>query len=333
MPVRSQTLQLSSSTPGAAHHMLMFTPHAPCSLYARSVGRSVSLANLMQDAATYLYLYPYQEETAAQHNTGDPYTMPRWLPWLVDEWNGPMPETRSTNGAGPPPAGAGAGTAKVFEGPETHSSQPAPSIPSVSTGAGTLGTGDWDCDYDCDRGGVVCGIVNCVDGGGRGGWGDDDTYRQKPIPATIHNPQSTSEAQVLSSIGKHGSWVGREAWPEDGRRGRGGEWACVGRQRRTTVRHVLRTAYPSRSLLRSPLTSVIVRWSLVNEPSPSAGTKGWRRRGPEKRGALVPSNWEECPSFSGFCDVRISGTGNTGRAGPSHWEQEDWNRVPKVGPA
>ncbi|UQC89511.1 uncharacterized protein CLUP02_15042, partial [Colletotrichum lupini] len=69
MLVRSQTLQLSSSTPGAAHHMLMFTPHAPCSLYARSVGRSVNLANLMQDAATYLCLYPYQEETAPQHST------------------------------------------------------------------------------------------------------------------------------------------------------------------------------------------------------------------------------------------------------------------------
>ncbi|KAK1531180.1 hypothetical protein CPAR01_10829 [Colletotrichum paranaense] len=69
MLVRSQTLQLSSSTPGAAHHMLMFTPHAPCSLNARSVGRSVNLANLMQDAATYLCLYPYQEETAPQHST------------------------------------------------------------------------------------------------------------------------------------------------------------------------------------------------------------------------------------------------------------------------
>ncbi|KXH32240.1 hypothetical protein CNYM01_11087 [Colletotrichum nymphaeae SA-01] len=168
--------------------------HAPCSMFSVCpVGRPVGqFGDLMQDAATYLYLYPYQEETAAQHNTGYPYTTTRWLPWLVDEWNGPMPETRSTNGAGPPPAGAGTGAAKVFEGPETHSSQPAPSIPSVSTGAGTLGTGDWDCDYDCDRGYVVCGIVNCVDGGGRGGWGDDDMYRQKPIPAnpqsTIHNP-------------------------------------------------------------------------------------------------------------------------------------------------
>lgn len=92
---------------------------------------------------------------------------------------------------------------------------------------------------------------------------------------------------------------------------------------------------PSRStqylILRSPLTSVIVRWSLVNEPWASAGTKGWRRRGPEKRGALVPSNWEECPSFFWFLQcANLWHWEHWESGGPSHWELEDWNRVPKV---
>ncbi|KAK1508061.1 uncharacterized protein CCOS01_16062 [Colletotrichum costaricense] len=173
MLVRSQTLQLSSSTPGAAHHMLMFTPDAPCSLgdwsqHGGSHGSSTSgmapcrrrdpqmgRVPLLLVLVLVLVLLECERGTYLPSRTGGKDT----------------PELRQTP-----------------DSPETHSSQPAPSIPSVSTGTGTLGTGDWDCDYDCDQGCVVCGIANCVDGGGRGGWGDDDTYRQKPIPATIHNP-------------------------------------------------------------------------------------------------------------------------------------------------
>ncbi|KAK1471442.1 hypothetical protein CCUS01_05924 [Colletotrichum cuscutae] len=98
------------------------------------------------------------------------------------------------------------------DSPETHSSQPAPSIPSVSTGTGTLGTGDWDCDYDCDQG-------------------------RRYVPPETHpsnNPQSI--------IHLRGS-VGLDEEPARRTEDEGG--AASGRM------YILRTAYPSRWSLKT----------------------------------------------------------------------------------
>lgn len=120
------------------------------------------------------------------------------------------------------------------DSPETHSSQPAPSIPSVSTGAGTLRTGDWDCkcNCNCDRGCVLCveswtvwmGVV--VAGGET-----TIVYVPPETPSqqsTIHNPPQrlrfSWEAQKLGwTKGLPGGRETREGRPS----GR------VGRQRRT----------------------------------------------------------------------------------------------------
>lgn len=80
IPVRSQTLQLSSFTPDAAHHMFMFrfTPHAPCrccSMPSRSVGRSIWQLEASCSDVSVAVSVPRRCGSTAQHSVSQKYVV------------------------------------------------------------------------------------------------------------------------------------------------------------------------------------------------------------------------------------------------------------------